>query len=184
MFDELAPSPQDAARPWADDQVHGRIRVFLEREAEMLDNRWYKDWLDLVDEEFVYQIPVPVTPDNPAAPHYAVDGLIVDETRETLAEHWFRRLEPDMWEIAWGEVPPVRFRHFVCDVRVRILDETRYDVRSNVLVTAVRQSDQPTLMPVERFDVIAEGDSGLRLRSRFAVPETTVLEFAQLRAIL
>lgn len=184
MFAELGPLQDDAVARWADDEVHVRIRGFLEREAEMLDNRWYKRWLDLVEDDFAYRIPIPVTPDNPEAPHYAVDGLVVDETRETLAAHWFRRMEPDMWEIAWSEVPPVRFRHFICNVRVRRREDECYDVRSNVLVTAVRQSDPPVLMPVERFDVIAESGGELRLRSRFSVPDTTVLDFPQIRVIL
>ena len=89
-----------------------------------------------------------------------------------------------MWEIAWAEVPPVRFRHFVSNVRVRILEDGLYDVRSNCLLTATRQSDQARLLPVERFDVIAESHSELKLRSRVAIPETTVFDFPQLRIIL
>lgn len=175
---------RDAPLAWADDAAHLRIRLFLEREAEMLDNRWYKDWLELLDTDFTYRMPVPVTPDNPAAPHYDASAYVIDETRETLADHWLRRLEPDMWEIAWAEVPPVRFRHFLANVRVRILGDSRYDVRSNVLLAATRQSDQSSLMAVERYDTIAEGANGTRLMSRFVVPETTVLAFPQLRVIL
>jgi ethylbenzene dioxygenase subunit beta len=89
-----------------------------------------------------------------------------------------------MWEMAWSEVPPVRFRHFISGVRVRALGDDRYDVRSNALVTASRQSDQPDLLPIERFDVVHDGPAGLRLLSRFVVPESTVLDFIQLRVVL
>jgi 3-phenylpropionate/cinnamic acid dioxygenase small subunit len=170
--------------PFADDQTHVRLRLFLEREAELLDGREYREWLDVVDESFTYRMPVPITPDNPASPHYDASGLIIDETRETLAEHWFRRLEPDMWEMAWAEVPPVRFRHFITGVRVRMREDGRYDVRSNALLSATRQSDQSDLLALERFDVVEERGSGFCLLSRFAVPETTVLEFAQLRVVV
>lgn len=78
----------------------------------------------------------------------------------------------------------MRFRHFVTNVRVRILSDSRYDVRSNVLLAATRQSDQSNLMAVERYDIVEEGSQGARLMSRFVVPETTVLEFPQLRVIL
>lgn len=171
-------------RAFADESTHARMRTFLDREAELLDGRHYRDWLDLVREDFTYRMPVPVTPDNPVAPHYDAEGLIIDETRETLAAHWFRRLEPDMWEMAWSEVPPVRYRHFIGGVRVRDAGPGRYDVRSNALVTATRQSDQSDVLAVERFDVIEERDGRLRLCSRFVVPETTVLAFAQLRVVL
>jgi 3-phenylpropionate/cinnamic acid dioxygenase small subunit len=169
---------------FADERLHGRVRLFLDREAELLDGRRFREWLDLVRDDFAYRMPVPITPDNPQAPHYDADGLIVDETRETLAEHWFRRHEPDMWEIAWSEVPPVRYRHFIAGVRVRVLDAGRYDVRSNALVTATRQSDQSNVLAVERFDVIEEDGDDLRLCSRLVVPETAVIAFAQLRVVL
>jgi 3-phenylpropionate/cinnamic acid dioxygenase small subunit len=89
-----------------------------------------------------------------------------------------------MWEMAWSEVPPVRYRHFIAGVRVRVMAPGTYDVRSNALVTATRQSDQSNLLALERFDVVEEVDGRLRLCRRFVVPETTVLEFAQLRVVL
>jgi phthalate 3,4-dioxygenase beta subunit len=178
------PTSRDAPLPWADEASHSRIRLFLDREAEMLDNRWYKEWLELLDADFTYRMPVPVTPDNPVAPHYDASAYVIDETRETLAAHWVRRLEPDMWEIAWAEVPPVRLRHFVTNVRIRVLNETQYDVRSNVLLAATRQSEQSTFMAVERYDIIEDDASKIRLISRFVVPETTVLAVPHLRVIV
>lgn len=180
----IDPIAHDVTPPWADEAAHLRLRLFLEREAEMLDNRWYKDWLELLDPEFTYRMPVPITPDNPTAPHYDASAYVIDESRETLADHWLRRFEPDMWEIAWGEVPPVRFRHFVTNVRVRSLGESAYDVRSNVLLSATRLSDQSNLMAVERFDTIEQRPDGLRLMRRFVVPETTVFGLPQLRVIV
>lgn len=180
----VATYPEQSQRAFADAATHERMREFLDRESELIDARRYRPWLDLVSEDFSYRMPVPVTPDNPEAPHFDPESLIIDETRETLTEHWFRRFEPDLWEIAWGEVPPVRLRHFISNVRVRVIEAGRYDVRSNALVTATRQSDQSNILAVERFDVIeGEGDE-LRLRSRFVVAETTVIEFATLRVVL
>lgn len=181
---QIDPVSRDAQLPWADEAVHSRLRVFLEREAEMLDNRWYKDWLELLHPDFSYRMPVPVTPDNPVAPHYDASAYVIDETRETLADHWLRRFEPDLWEIAWGEVPPVRFRHFITSVRVRVLGDSHFDVRSNVLLSATRQSDQSSFMAVERYDQVEDGSNGTRLLSRFVVPETTVLGLPTVRVIL
>lgn len=180
----LATYPEQSERAFADAATHERMRAFLDRESELIDARNYRPWLDLVSEDFSYRMPVPVTPDNPEAPHFDPDSLIIDETRETLTEHWFRRFEPDMWEMAWGEVPPVRLRHFVSNVRVRVIEEGLYDVRSNALVTATRQSDQSNVLAVERFDVIEAAGEETRLRSRFVVAETTVIQFATLRVVL
>lgn len=172
-------------RPFATAEVRHEIREFLDQEAEMIDDRRFGEWLSIVAADFTYRMPVPVTPDNPATPHYDARAFIIDENRGTLAEHWFRRYESDMWEIAWAENPPVRYRHFITNVRVRETEiEDTFDVRSNVIVTGTRQSDQPTPLYVERFDTIARQDDGWVLRARFVVPESTVIDFAQLRVVL
>lgn len=174
----------DEPERFASLELHAEMRLFLDREAELSDSRRFGEWLALVDEDFVYQMPVPVTPDNPEAPHYDTGAFVIDESRDTLAEHWFRRFEPDMWEMAWAENPPVRYRHLTTNVRVRELDEDAYDVRSNILVTATRQSHQPDQLFAERFDVVVRRDGNLLLKKRFVVPESTVLAFAQLRVVL
>lgn len=173
-----------AASAYADLETHDSIRHFLDREAELIDNRDYGPWLGLVAEDFTYQMPVTFTPDNPAKPHYDPNAFIIDETRETLAAHWFRRFEPDMWEMAWSESPPVRYRHFVSGVRVRHTDTSDlFDVRSNVLLSAVRQSDQPTLLPAERFDLVLRTETSWRLQRRYVVLDSTAILFAHMRVV-
>ena len=176
--------PGAEAERFASPEIHAEIRLFLDREAELSDSRRFGEWLALVHDDFVYQMPVPVTPDNPQAPHYDASAFVIDENRDTLAEHWFRRFEPDMWEMAWAENPPVRYRHLTTNVRVRELDDDAYDVRSNILVTATRQSDQPNQLFAERFDVVVRKEGRLLLKRRFVVSESTVLAFAQLRVVL
>jgi 3-phenylpropionate/cinnamic acid dioxygenase small subunit len=169
----------------ADVQTHQEVTTFLALEAELIDSRAFAQWVELVDEDFTYKVPVPVTPDNPAAPAYDSDSFVLHETRQTLIDHWFSRYEPEMWEIAWAENPPVRFRHFVSNVRVRHTDAPDVlDVRSNAIVSAARQSSPTTTLHVERFDTIARVEDGYRLRARLAVPDETLLDFAQLRAVL
>ena len=176
-----AGTPETFASP----EVHSELRLFLDREAELADARRFAEWLGLVHDDFVYQMPVTVTPDNPEAPTWDPESFVIDESRDTLAEHWFRRFEPDMWEIAWAENPPVRYRHLTTNVRARIIDESTYDVRSNTLVTATRQSSQPDMIVAERFDIVTrEADGRLLLKRRFVVPESTVLSFIQLRVVL
>ncbi|MGI9556539.1 MAG: aromatic-ring-hydroxylating dioxygenase subunit beta [Solirubrobacterales bacterium] len=170
--------------PFASTETHAEVRAFLDREAELIDDRRFAEWLELVDEDFTYRMPVPFTPDNPTTPAHDDSAFVIDETRETLTEHWFRRFEPEMWEMAWAENPPVRYRHFISNVRVREGEaDGEYDVRSNAIVTGTRQSDPPIPLYVERFDRVIE-DGGLRLGERFVIPEASLLEFAQLRVIL
>jgi 3-phenylpropionate/trans-cinnamate dioxygenase beta subunit len=176
--------PGSTTSAFANLETHASIRHFLDREAELIDDRNYKEWLDLVDEGFVYKMPVTFTPDNPAKPHHDPNAFIIDETRETLTEHWFRRFEEDMWEVAWSESPPVRYRHLVSNVRVRRTEEDDvFDVRSNVLLSAARQSDQPTLLAAQRFDLIASAGSAWRLRRRYVILDAAVVEFAHMRVV-
>jgi 3-phenylpropionate/cinnamic acid dioxygenase small subunit len=177
-------TPGTDEKPFASLDVHAEVRAFLDREAEMLDSRLFVQWLQIVHEDFAYLVPVPMTPDNPEAKAYDPDAFVIDENRETLAAHWFRRYEPDMWEMAWAENPPVRYRHFITNVRVREAGDDTYDVRSNVIVTATRQSNQPDQLIAERFDTIVRRGESLLLLRRFVVPDSTVLQFIQLRVIL
>lgn len=176
--------PVGSASSFASTETHVEVSAFLAREAELIDDRQFGEWLGLVTEDFTYKMPVPVTPDNPGVPAYDESALVIDENRHTLADHWFSRFEPDMWEMAWAENPPVRYRHFITNVRVREADAAgEYDVRSNAIVTGSRQSDQPTPLYIERFDTLIDAD-GFRLKSRFVVAEGTLIDFAQLRVVL
>jgi 3-phenylpropionate/cinnamic acid dioxygenase small subunit len=179
-----SPAGEDARSSFADAATHAELRLFLDREAELIDTRRYREWLAIVSDDFRYTMPVPLTPDNPTKPHYDPHVYIIDETKETLGGHWFRRFEPDMWEIAWSENPPVRYRHFVSNVRVRTTGEDAvFDVRSNVLISATRQSDQPTLLTAERFDVIRRGEGDWCLERRQVILDVVVVEFAHMRVV-
>jgi 3-phenylpropionate/cinnamic acid dioxygenase small subunit len=178
-----ATDPRMAAS--ASPEVHAEVAAFLAFESEALDSRRFAEWVDLVEEDFTYRVPVPITPDNPAAPAYDEHAFIIDESRQTLIDHWFVRYEPEMWEIAWSENPPVRYRHFVTNVRVRETDRPDVlDVRSNAIVSATRQSSPTTTLHVERFDLVRRRPEGLRLMRRFAVTDEALLNFSQLRVVL
>ena len=165
--------------------VHREIDLFLAREAELNDSRRYWEWADLVEEGFTYQVPVPRTPDTPFAPHYDTRSMLIDESKWSLTAQWFRRLDQDIYELSWAENPPVRFRHFVSGIRVRLTDDPEvFDVRSNLLLVGVRQSDAPKYITAERFDTIVRTSGGLMLRRRWAVLDETLIDFPQLRILL
>ncbi len=165
--------------------VHREMDLFLAHEAELNDSRRYWEWADLVDEDFVYLVPVPKTPDNPFAPHYDDRSMLIDESKWSLTQQWFRRLDPELYELSWAENPPVRFRHFISGIRVRLTDDPDvFDVRSNVMLIGVRQSDLPKYVTAERFDTVRRTPDGLRLARRWAVLDETLIDFPQLRILL
>jgi len=180
-----APPFEGASASFADERTHTAMSTFLAREAEAVDNRDFATWLRLVEDGFTYQVPVPRTPDSPFARPYDTRSFLINESKWSLEAQWFRRFEPEIYEVAWSDNPPIRFRHFVTNVRVRQTDDPAIlDVRSNVLLVGTRQSDAPKYITGERTDVVTVHDDGYRLASRWVVLDQVVIDFPQLRVIL
>jgi ethylbenzene dioxygenase subunit beta len=177
-------APQQAGPP-ADSAIHAEVTTFLAYEAEALDAREFDRWTELVDDSFTYRVPVPALHDNAFSPGYDPGSLLIDEDKASIVELWFGRFGEEIYEVAWGDHPAVRMRHFVTNVRVRTTDVgDDFDVRSNVRVHMVRQTMQRGELVAERFDRVRRTSGGLRLMSRFAVLDDLVLDAPQLRVIL
>lgn len=141
-------------------ELTAEIQDFYVFEAELLDDRRWIEWLELLTDDFEYVLPVPVTRDNPELPAYDESTLLQAENRFTL-EAWVERLNPGKVETAWAENPPARVRHFVTNVRPRGGDpDGELAVRSNVLVSISRGHEQPVLFSAERRDVLRRGEGG------------------------
>lgn len=163
---------------------HAEISAFLALEAELLDDRRYHHWVELVTDAFVYLVPTPRTPDTPFKPHWDEATMLINESKWSLTTQWFRRFDEDVYEMAWGENPPVRFRHAITNVRAVGLAERRYEVKSNVTLVATRQSDLPKYLTAERTDELVRVDGELHLDRRRAVLDQVVIDFPQLRIML
>lgn len=176
--DRSIPEPVDAA-------LYTEVCQFLAAEAACLDDRRYNDWVNLVGDDFVYLVPTPRTPDTPFKPHWDDRTMLIDESKWSLVNQWFRRFDEDIYEMAWGENPPIRFRHLVGNVRVHAGDEPdSWFVESNVLLSASRQSDLPKYLSAQRTDTIVRREGRLQLTRRWVVLDGVVIDFPQLRIML
>lgn len=165
--------------------VQAEIAAFLAYESQLLDDRRYHDWVDIVSDDFVYLVPTPRTPDTPFKQHWDERTMLIDESRWSLATQWFRRFDEDIYEMAWGENPPVRFRHLVTGIRATETDDPdRYEVRSNVMLIGCRQSDPPKYVTAQRVDTVARVAGELFLARRWAALDQVVVDFPQLRILL
>jgi 3-phenylpropionate/trans-cinnamate dioxygenase subunit beta len=167
-----------------DPAVHAEISTFLALEAELLDDRRYHHWVEIVTDSFVYVVPTPRTPDTPFKPHWDAATLLINESKWSLSTQWFRRFDKDIYEMAWGENPPVRFRHLITNVRAVERGKHRYEVKSNVALIGTRQSDLPKYLTAERTDELVRVDGELCLDRRWAVLDQVVIDFPQLRIML
>lgn len=128
--------------------LHHSISQFLLREARLLDERRFVEWLDLWSEDAAY-----LAPTNWANVR---DGL--REASDCELHHL--RSNKDMLRLrvkkldsgtAWAEEPPSRTVRCVSNVEVRHVDDT-LGVRSNIVLYRVRYTDDVEMHAGSRFD--------------------------------
>jgi len=167
-------------------EVHHEVSLFLALESEAFDDRRFDAWSEMLDDSFTYRVPVPVVRDNASGPPYDPGTLLIDETKESILDIWLARYGEQLYDVAWGEHPPLRFRHHVSNVRVRTTERSGvYLARSNVLLSMVRQATDPAQLGAERHDVIGRQPEGAwALLSRYCVLDAVVLDVPQVRVML
>ncbi|MFG2044927.1 3-phenylpropionate/cinnamic acid dioxygenase subunit beta [Dactylosporangium sp. NPDC048998] len=159
----------------ADRDTHFEVEQFYYREAELLDEGRYTDWLDLLADDLVYWMP---TRTNRLRRQQALsiaargEAAFYDETKESLA--WrIRRFDSGM---AWAEDPPSRTRHLITNVRVAHAENpAEFVVRSNFLVYRNRLEREENVFAGERTDVLRLFEGALRVASRTILLDQNVL---------
>jgi phthalate 3,4-dioxygenase subunit beta len=153
-------------------EEHNEVFQWLVTEAEMLDERRYAEWMELLTDDVVYRMPVRVT----ASPH--LEGTLVgmdhfDEDRYSLQ----RRVDRFATEHAWTEDPPSRTRHFVSNVRVyRGEHDGETLARSYLLIFRSRLDTRaPDFVVGERRDGFRRVDGALKLARREFLVDESVL---------
>jgi 3-phenylpropionate/cinnamic acid dioxygenase small subunit len=169
--------------PLAGKEIHDDVTRFLTLEAELLDNRRFTEWAEILADDFEYLVPLTLTRDDPARLPYSDESFLIEESKSSLEGLWLRRYEESRYEFAWGENPPQRTRHFITNVRVREAGDGSYQVRSNLLFSFARQSDPLILVSGERADTIRENGDGLLLARRVVYLDQSVQTLTHLRQI-
>ncbi len=105
------------------------IEQFLYHEAELLDARQYKEWLELFTDDAIYWMP---TGGDNLDPEKAA-SLIYDD-RRSLNDRLARLLHPS----AHCQTPPPRTCHLITNVTLAPLDEIQVAVRSNFSILESR----------------------------------------------
>ncbi|WP_405093183.1 3-phenylpropionate/cinnamic acid dioxygenase subunit beta [Micromonospora sp. NBC_01392] len=159
----------------ADAATHFEVEQLYYREAELLDEGRFADWLDLFAEDLVYWMP---TRSNRLRRQQAMsvaapgEAAFYDETKKSLA--WrIRRLDSGM---AWAEDPPSRTRHLITNVRVRHAEtEGEYAARSNFLLYRNRLERENNVFAGERSDVLRRTEGTLLVARRTILLDQNVL---------
>lgn len=167
----------------ADMHTHFEVEQFYYREAELLDDGRFTDWLDLLADDLDYWMP---TRTNRLRRQQALavaargEAAFYDESKESLA--WrIRRFDSGM---AWAEDPPSRTRHLITNVVVRHLDPEQHPgftpddllVRSAFLVYRNRLEREENVFAGGRTDVLRRTSDGLRVARRTILLDQNVLQ--------
>jgi 3-phenylpropionate/cinnamic acid dioxygenase small subunit len=153
------------------------VQQFLVREARLIDDRRFEEWLDLFTEDAVYWMPGRTNPWRSGAVEDSTtkpgELALFEDTKQTLTTR-VRRLRTGM---AWGEDPPSRTRHLITNVEVESDDvPAQLRVRSHFLVYRAQLEHDKDLFVGMRDDVLRRVDGQLKIARRTLRLEDVVHE--------
>ncbi len=169
-----------------DDTIR-EVEQFLYREARLLDNRQFHQWLELLTEDVHYWMPIRsnLYPVNSKAISI-LDGsryedtevsnekdlALMDEDKDSLT----RRIDRLDTGMAWAEDPPSRTRHIITNIEVEAGDaEGELRVYSNFFMYRTRAETEQDFYVGCRQDVLRRVGGQLRVASRKIILDQTVL---------
>ena len=152
------------------------ITEFLYREAELLDERRYREWLDLLADDIRYWMPmrrnVKFGEDEREFTRADRDINWFDEGKDTLS----RRVKQILTGIHWAEEPASRICHLISNVQVLpgpSPDEVA--VKSRFLVYRNRVETETDFLVGERDDVLPRVNGAWKIARRKIVLDQNVL---------
>ncbi len=157
------------------------IEDFLYAEADLLDNRQYRDWLNLLAEDIVYFMPI--RRNVKFGQHE-----LRENTRQGSGISWFdedkwtltKRVDQILTGVHYAEEPLSRVTHMVSNVQIRrvapSLDEPReVEVRCRFLVYQNRVEYETYTFVGKRTDLIRKTSDGWKIARREILLDQNVL---------
>ena len=151
------------------------IEDFLYREAELLDERRYEEWLELFTDDARYWMPM--------RRNVPADEMEREFTREGADVNWFdegkdtltRRVKQIRTGVHWAEQPPSRICHMVSNVQIVRASSEEVSVKSRFLLYRNRVETETDLLVGKREDLLRRVDGGWRIARRKIVLDQNVL---------
>lgn len=158
------------------ERAHLRFEAeeFLYREAELLDDRRFDEWLGLLTEDIHYWMPIRrTTQAKDVHLEFTKPGgmAFFDDDLGTLTLR-VRRLSVGR---AWAEDPPSRTRHLITNLRVTGVAGDEMTVRCNFQLYRTRLNSEEDSWIGRREDVLRRVNGELKLARRNIFLEQTVI---------
>ncbi len=156
------------------------VEDFLYREADLLDERRYEEWLDLFTEDAHYWMPlrrnVPREKPEREFTRQGADANWFDEGKDTLR----RRVRQILTGIHWAEEPPSRICHIISNIQ--LMPEAplghgpgEVGVRSRFIVYRNRLETETDFLVGKREDLLRREEGDWRIARRKIVLDQSVL---------
>jgi 3-phenylpropionate/cinnamic acid dioxygenase small subunit len=170
-----------------DQELIREIEQFMYREARILDERRFPEWLELLTEDLHYWMPGRSTryPKESRAlsildrERYVEEEVskenelaILDETKDSLS----RRIERLNTGMAWAEDPPSRTRHIITNIEVEEVEaDSQLKVYSNFIMYRTRAETEQDFYVGRREDVLRKENGDWKIAYRKIVLDQNVL---------
>jgi 3-phenylpropionate/cinnamic acid dioxygenase small subunit len=159
-------------------ELRHAIEDFLFLEADLLDDRRLREWLELLADDVHYWMPIrrnllerPADlNDELAKPG---EAYYFNDTKKTLTV----RVERLYAKNAWAEMPPSRTRHLISNIRVKQDTGLEVEVHSNFLCYRTRMEKDQDIFVGTRHDLLRRANGNFKIGRR-----TIILDQATLAA--
>jgi len=156
------------------------VAEFLYREAELLDERRYDEWLALLADDLRYWMPmrrnVKYGEEQREFTREGQDIAWFDEGKDTLT----RRVKQIQTGIHWAEEPVSRISHLVTNVQIveatpSVAEAREVTTRCRFLIYRNRVETETDILVGKREDVLRRESEGWRIARRKIVLDQNVL---------
>lgn len=155
------------------------VSDFLYREADLLDERRYEEWLDLLAEDYRYSVPLRMN--VPFSDVAANEETATGPTGGEVA--WFDepkatqelRVTQLLTGVHWAEEPVSRVSHLVTNVRLTRVSLPEVEVSSRFLVYRNRVSDETDILVGRRTDLLRQYGEDWKVANRKLLLDQSVL---------
>jgi 3-phenylpropionate/cinnamic acid dioxygenase small subunit len=151
------------------------IEEFLYTEAELLDERRFTEWLDLLSDDVRYWMPM--------RRNVKFGEQERENTREQHDMNWFdegkatltQRVQQILTGVHWAEEPLSRVCHMISNVQLVHVTPTEVTVKSRFLIYRNRLQDETDFFVGKREDVLRRVENQWKIARRQILLDQNVL---------
>ena len=147
---------------------------FYANEAWLLDDRRFREWLDLFTDDVFYFMPrrMNVQRDDAARELSPPGDLAIFEDDKTYLTMRVERLETGM---AWAENPPSRTRHLISNLVVEPLDGGEVKAKTAFILYRSHHETDENIFAGSREDVLRRVEGAWKIARRTIVLDSNVI---------